>query len=104
MSFGSMQYTIGTMLDRAQTQEYSVAVLVEGQWIPGRVVSADSVGVVIESEQGDHTVVRLDRISAVRAYDATTASAAAGGSAGSAAGDAGPGGAMPMPGPRQSSD
>jgi hypothetical protein len=62
----SMQYTIGTALDRARSHGLEVEVLVEGQWLTGSVAASDGVGVVLDREGVEHFVVRLDRIAAVR--------------------------------------
>lgn len=62
----SMQYTIGTALDRARQLFHTVEVLVDGQWVLGTVLAADGTGVVLERDDREHSVVRLERISAVR--------------------------------------
>jgi hypothetical protein len=62
----SMQYTIGTALDRARQLFLSVEVLVDGQWILGTVLDSDGTGVVLERDDREHSVVRLECISAVR--------------------------------------
>ena len=62
----SMQYTIGTALDRARDRGLEVQVLVEGHWLTGMIAAADGLGVVLDREGVEHFVVRLDRISAVR--------------------------------------
>jgi len=94
----SMQYTIGTALSRALDAGHDVEVLVEGQWLSGRVVASDGVGVVLEVNETEHSVVRMDSINAVRVFAATphrrrlhTARIAE---------ERLPDGAMPMPGPR----
>lgn len=66
MSMGSMLYTMGTALDRARDSQVPVALLVEGQWIHGRVVDIDGHGVVLADLGAEHSVVKLDRVSAVR--------------------------------------
>jgi hypothetical protein len=62
----SMQYTIGTALDRARDRGLEVEVLVEGHWLTGSVAASDGIGVVLDREGVEHFVVRLDRIAAVR--------------------------------------
>ena len=62
----SMQYTIGTALDRARERGLEVEVLVENHWITGMIAAADGLGVVLDREGVEHFVVRLDRISAGR--------------------------------------
>lgn len=67
MSTGSsMQYTIGTALERAREGGLLVEVLVDNHWLDGLVVASDGLGVVLDNEGRDHCVVRLERISAVR--------------------------------------
>jgi hypothetical protein len=94
---GSMQYTIGTALNRALDAGHDVEVLVEGHWLSGRVVASDGVGLVLENSDTEHTVVRLEGITAVRVFAATPhrrrlhAARPA---------DERYDGAMPMPGPR----
>ena len=84
-------YTIGTALNRAHDNDIPVQVLVEGQWLTGKVVVVDGHGVVLQSDELEHAVVRMDAVAAVRVF--TTA----------------PGrtpiasGAHPMPGPRMPS-
>jgi hypothetical protein len=62
----SMSYTIGTALERARQLFHTVEVLVDGQWILGTVLANDGVGVVLERDDREHSVVRLESISAVR--------------------------------------
>jgi len=62
----SMQYTIGTALDRAREGGLEVEVLVDNQWLTGQVAAADGLGVVLDRDGAEHFVVRLERISAVR--------------------------------------
>jgi hypothetical protein len=66
MVFSSIQYTIGTALERAREGGKFVEVLVEGQWLEGLIVASDGHGVVLENGGDDHVVVRLERVSAVR--------------------------------------
>ena len=64
----SILYTIGTALNRAHENEASVEVLVEGQWLLGRVAAVDGHGLVLHSEDFEHSVVRIERVSAVRVF------------------------------------
>jgi len=69
MSSDSMIYTIGTALNRAQDNQLGVQILVEGQWVGGRVLAVDGHGVVIDSATGpgsEHAVIRMDSVAAVR--------------------------------------
>lgn len=59
-------YTIGTALNRAHDNDIGVQILVEGQWITGHVVAVDGHGVVLNGEDLDHAVIRMDAVSAVR--------------------------------------
>jgi hypothetical protein len=83
-SLSSMQYTIGTAIERAREHGHPVRVLVEGQWLEGLVVASDGIGVVLEDEDYEHAVVRLEHISAVRVQAAAPMT-------------------RPMPGPRRAS-
>lgn len=65
-TLSSMQYTIGTALDRAREGGSMVEVLVDNHWLVGLVVAADGLGVVLDNHGEEHCVVRLERISAVR--------------------------------------
>jgi hypothetical protein len=94
----SMQYTIGTALDRAREGGLGVEVLVEGHWLSGTIAAADGLGVVLDREGVEHFVVRLDRISAVRV--GAQAPMLDGAGAASASGpDRTADGAVPMPAP-----
>lgn len=64
----SMLYTMGTALNRAADNGLVVSVLVEGAWIEGQVAASDGMGVVIESPDGAHSVVRTERISVVKVH------------------------------------
>jgi hypothetical protein len=84
----SMLYTMGMAISRAQDLGFDIAVLVDGQWMEGRVAAQDGVGLVLEHETAEHSVVKMDRIAAVKImsespYRQELTSAA-----------------MPMPGPR----
>lgn len=65
-TMSSMQYTIGTALERAREAGSTVEVLVDNHWLAGQVVANDGVGVVLDHEGEEHCVVRLERIAAVR--------------------------------------
>ena len=54
-------YTIGTALNRARDNDIPVQVLVEGQWLTGKVVVVDGHGVVLQSDELEHAVVRWTR-------------------------------------------
>jgi sRNA-binding regulator protein Hfq len=61
----SMIYTIGTALNRAKDNGVPVEVLVEGMWIRGQVLAVDGFGVVLHVEEDEHSVIRIESISAV---------------------------------------
>ena len=61
----SMLYTMGMALDRAAEHGHPVRLLVEGAWLEGRIAAVDSLGVVLETDAGHHSVVRLERVAAV---------------------------------------
>jgi hypothetical protein len=62
----SMIYTVGTALRLAEQSDATVEILVEGQWLSGRVVTVDGQGVVLASDKLEHAVVRIQSISAVK--------------------------------------
>jgi len=92
MSSDSTIYTIGTALNRARDNDIPVRVLVEGEWLSGRVVAVDGFGVVLHCEDLEHAVVRMESVAAVRVLSAAPGRAPIGA------------GATPMPGPRSSWD
>ena len=66
----STLYTIGTALSRAEQIDVPVEVLVAGQWLSGRIVASDGMGLVLNSDNEEHSVVRMESISAVRVFTA----------------------------------
>ena len=64
-SSSSMLYTMGMALDRAAENNLNVRVLVDGSWLEGHVAAYDGTGLVLESADGNHSVVKSERISAV---------------------------------------
>ena len=99
---GSMQYTIGTALDRARDAGHVVEVLVDGNWVKGAVLANDGQGAVLDHEGREHAIVRLERISAVRV--ASRAPMLQPVHTGFGADDRLGDEAIPMPGPRAASD
>jgi len=99
----SMQYTIGTAIDRAHAEGHLVELLLEGHWVTGYVVASDGQGVVLEGEDEEHSILRLERVSGVRvrAWSPFRKLSHVGGVPNSARTEDG---AVPMPPPRQSSD
>ena len=66
----SVLYTVGTALNRAHASGVPVQILVEGQWLSGRVAAVDGHGVVISSDEAEHAVIRMGSVSAVRMFAA----------------------------------
>ncbi len=66
MSSDSTLYTIGTALNRARDNDLGVEILVEGQWLGGRVVAVDGFGVVMDSTDQQHAVIRIESVAAVK--------------------------------------
>ncbi len=60
----STLFTVGTLLRRAQDKGISVRALIDGVWVEGVPVAADSMGVILDATQGQ-VLVRMDLISAV---------------------------------------
>jgi hypothetical protein len=58
-------FTIGTALRRAESSNMPVEVLVQGHWLSGNVAGIDGHGIVL-STHSEHSVVRLESITAVR--------------------------------------
>ena len=92
MSSESTIYTIGTALNRAHDNDVRVEILVEGQWMGGQVLAVDGHGVVIDSATGEHAVIRMGSVSAVRVCTPAPFHVAI------------DRGARPMPGPRSPSE
>jgi sRNA-binding regulator protein Hfq len=63
----SVLYTIGTALNRAHDSGVPVQILVEGQWLNGRVAAVDGHGVVLYDD-AEHSVIRMGSVSAVRMF------------------------------------
>jgi hypothetical protein len=71
----STLYTIGTALRRAHAHHLQVALLVESHWMVGSVVAVDGHGVLLDLvEDDEHSVVRLESVSAVRVHGRLPAS------------------------------
>jgi sRNA-binding regulator protein Hfq len=92
MSGNSTLYTIGTALNRALDNEIPVHVLVGGEWLSGQVVALDGFGVVLNSNENEHSVIRVEAVSAVRIGTLAPVRTPI------------PAAAWPMPGPRQAQD
>ncbi len=62
----STLYTIGTALNRARDNDIPVQLLVGGEWLTGQVAAVDGFGVVLTSDEREHSVVRIEHVSAVK--------------------------------------
>lgn len=62
----STLYTIGTALRHARDLAVEVHVLVAGQWLHGEIRAIDGHGLVLAAGPGEHAVVRMTDIAAVR--------------------------------------
>lgn len=62
----STLYTIGTALNRARDNDIPVQLLVGGEWLTGQVAAVDGLGVVLTSDEREHSVVRIEHVSAVK--------------------------------------
>jgi sRNA-binding regulator protein Hfq len=66
MNSDSTLYTIGTALNRARDNGIDVEILVAGHWLDGQVVAVDGHGIVLDSADHQHAVVRIESVSAVK--------------------------------------
>jgi hypothetical protein len=71
MGSSSMLYTMGMALDRAAEAGHDVTLLVEGTWLSGRIAANDGTGVVLEGFEGEHCIIRTERVSAVKVLAAS---------------------------------
>jgi hypothetical protein len=62
---GSTLFTVGTLLRHAQDAGAPVRLLVQGTWLDGRIVGADGLGVILDDNNRQQVLVRLDSIVAV---------------------------------------
>lgn len=58
-------YTVGTALRHAMDSGQKVTVLVEGHWLSGLVLLADSHGVLLDAGT-EQSIIKLDSITVVR--------------------------------------
>jgi hypothetical protein len=65
MHGSSTIFTIGTALRRAEDNDLPVEVLLHGQWLRGTVAGLDEYGLIL-STHAEHSIIRLEAISAVR--------------------------------------
>ena len=104
MATTSMLYTMGMALDRAAEHGYDVRLLVDGEWVEGKVAANDGVGVVVEGPDSCHTVVKADRIAAVKIFADSPYRHPIGDGSDRATHGFAAGPARPMPGPRAAAD
>ena len=62
----SVIFSMGTALNRAKDHGLPVSVLVANDWLRGRVLALDSHGLLLESDELEHCMVRLEAVTAVR--------------------------------------
>ena len=67
----SMLYTIGTAVNRAAENGYTVALLIGGMWVEGVVAAQDGHGIVLECLDGGHVVAKIEHVAAVRVMSET---------------------------------
>jgi hypothetical protein len=58
--------TMGSALTRAQQDGTEVAVLVQGEWLRGRVTGLDGHGLGLDDGQGHDLLVRLENVAVLR--------------------------------------
>lgn len=61
----STMFSVGTLLRAAEDNGTEVRVLVEGNWIAGRVLGCDGHGAVLDGGESGQFLVRLEAVSAV---------------------------------------
>lgn len=73
MRFTSTVYTMGTALGLARDNHIPCNILVDGHWMHGTVLASDGHGVILDIDGAEHSVIRMERISAVRMETAAPA-------------------------------
>ena len=61
----STMFSVGTLLRAAEDKDAEVKVLVQGEWLTGRVLGCDGLGAVLDDGEGGQFLVRLDSVVAV---------------------------------------
>ena len=61
----STMFSVGTLLRAAEDTGAEVKVLVQGEWLTGRVIGCDGLGAVLDGDEGGQFLVRLDSVVAV---------------------------------------
>ena len=62
----STMFSVGTLLRHAEDSGAAVKVLVQGNWLDGRVLGCDGLGAVLDDGDGGQFLVRLDEVAAVK--------------------------------------
>ena len=60
----STMFSVGTLLRHAEDSGSAVQVLVQGNWLDGRVLGCDGLGAVLDD--GGQFLVRLEQVAAVK--------------------------------------
>jgi hypothetical protein len=61
----STMFSVGTLLRRAEDTGAQVRVLVQSNWLVGRVLGCDGLGAVLDDGEDAQFLVRLDQVAAV---------------------------------------
>ena len=62
----STMFSVGTLLRSAEDTGAEVKVLVQGEWLVGRVLGCDGHGAVLDGGEDGQFLVRLDSVVAVK--------------------------------------
>jgi hypothetical protein len=62
----STMFSVGTLLRHAEDAGAAVQVLVQGNWLDGRVLGCDGLGAVLDDGEGGQFLVRLEQVAAVK--------------------------------------
>ena len=61
----STMFSVGTLLRSAEDTGTEVRVLVQSNWLTGRVLGCDGLGAILDDGAGSQSLVRLDQVAAV---------------------------------------
>ena len=62
----STMFSVGTLLRHAEDSGSAVQVLVQGNWLDGRVLGCDGLGAVFDDGNEGQFLVRLEQVAAVK--------------------------------------
>ena len=62
----SSMFSVGTLLRHAEDSGTVVRVLVQGEWLEGKVIGCDGLGAVLDDGHGEQFLVRLESVAAVK--------------------------------------